>query len=60
MIDRTTALYCIVADLLKPAGHRDDSRCRLTDAEVITTAHTAALYFGGNIERSHPFVRSTV
>jgi hypothetical protein len=59
VIDHTTALYCIVADLLKAAGHTDDCRCRLTDAEVITTALIAALYFGGNIERSRSFMRST-
>jgi hypothetical protein len=59
VIDHTTALYCITADLLKATGHKDDCRCRLTDAEVITTALIAALYFGGNIERSRSFMRST-
>lgn len=57
MIDHTTALYCITADLLKAVGHREDARCELTDAEVITTALVAALYFGGNIERSRGFMR---
>lgn len=59
MIDHTTALYCITADLLKATGHADDCRSRLTDAEVITTALIAALYFGGNIERSRSFMLST-
>jgi Transposase DDE domain len=59
VIDHTTALYCITADLLKAAGHKDDVRSQLTDAEVITTAIVAALYFGGNIERSRSFMRST-
>jgi hypothetical protein len=59
VIDHTTALYCITADLLKVAGHKDDVRCELTDAEVITTALIAALYFGGNIERHRSFMRST-
>ena len=57
MIDLTTALYCTVDDLLKAAGHRDDRRRELTDAEVITTALIAALYFGGNIEHSRRFLR---
>ena len=26
MIDHTTALYCIVDDLLKAVGHKDDCR----------------------------------
>ena len=33
MIDHTTALYCIVDDLLKAVGHEDDCRCELTDSE---------------------------
>jgi hypothetical protein len=37
----------------------DDCRCRLTDVEVITTARTAALYFGGNLETSRTFMRQT-
>lgn len=56
MIDHTTALYCITADLLKAIGRADDCRCRLTDAEVITTAIVAALYFGGNVERGRSFL----
>jgi len=59
VIDHTTALYCITADLLKATGHTDDVRCQLTDAEVITTALIAALYFGGNLERSRSFMRET-
>jgi len=50
MIDHATAIYSIIDDLLKAIGHMDDSRCELTDAEVITTALCAALYFGGNME----------
>ena len=41
MIDHTTALYCIVDDLLKAIGHKDDCRRELTDAEVITAARRA-------------------
>jgi hypothetical protein len=59
VIDHTTALYCITADLLKAAGYTDDVRCALTNAEVITTALIATLYFGGNIERSRSFMRSS-
>ncbi len=52
MIDHTTALYCIVDDLLKAVGHREDVRCEMSDAEVITAALVAAFNFGGKIERS--------
>jgi hypothetical protein len=30
--------------------HREDPQCRMSDAEVMTTAIVAARYFGGNIE----------
>jgi hypothetical protein len=59
VIDHTTALYCIVDDLLKAIGHKDDCRCELTDAEVITAALVAAFNFGGNIERSRSFLQET-
>ena len=59
MIDHTTALYCIVDDLLKAVGHTDDARCELTDAEVVTAALVAAFNFGGNVERSRSFLRET-
>jgi hypothetical protein len=59
VIDHTTALYCIVDDLLKAVGHADNRRRELTDAEVITTALVAALHFGGNVERSRSFLQET-
>ena len=59
MIDHTTALYCIVDDLLKAVGHRDDCRRAMTDAEVLTTALVAAHCFGGNVEHSRRFLRET-
>lgn len=57
MIDHTTTLYCIVDDLLKAIGHSDDCRCELTDAEVITTALAAALYFDGKLERARKLMK---
>ncbi len=59
MIDHTTELYCIIDDLLKAVGHSEDSRRSMTDAEVLTTALVAALYFGGNIEHSRHFLHGT-
>ena len=59
MIDHTTALYCIVDDLLKAIGHTDECRCELTDSEVITTALSAALHFGGNIEPSRKLMKES-
>ena len=42
------AVYCLTADMLQALGHRDDRQCHLSDAEVMTIALVAALYFGGN------------
>lgn len=59
MIDHVTALYCITDDLLKAVGHREDARTTMSDAEVLTTALTAALYFGGNVEHARRFMAGT-
>lgn len=53
------ALYCIIDDLLKAVGHREDARTTMSDAEVLTTALTAALYFGGNVEHARRFMTGT-
>lgn len=42
------AVYCLCADMLCALHHHDDSQCHLTDAEVMTIALVAALFFGGN------------
>jgi hypothetical protein len=42
------AVYCLCADLLAGLRHRDDPQCQLTDAEIMTIAVVAALFFGGN------------
>lgn len=59
MIDHVTALYCITDDLLKAVGHREDARTMMSDAEVLTTALTAAHYFGGNVEHARRFMSAT-
>lgn len=59
MYDRTLAIYCFIDDLLKAMQHREDQRCQVSDAEVVTTALCAMLWFGGNFERSRSFLHST-
>jgi len=41
-------IYCLCDDLLKAMRHHEDGRCRMWDAEVMTVAIVAALYFRGN------------
>jgi hypothetical protein len=52
MCDCTLAIYCFIDDLLKSSEHKQDVRAEVSDAEVITIALIAMLYFGGNFERS--------
>jgi hypothetical protein len=47
-----TAIYSLCDDVLKTLHHSEDPQCRMSDAEVMTTAIVAALYFGGNLERA--------
>lgn len=57
--DEIIALYCIVDDILKGIGHLEDSRRRVSDSEVITTALVSALYFGGHLDIGHHFMKMT-
>ena len=58
MYDRTLAIYCFVDDLLKAMQHAEDSRSEFSDAEVITTALVAMLFFSGNFERARHFLHT--
>ena len=57
MITEIIALYCLIDDLLKAIGHREDSRQQLSDAEVITTALVAARFFGGNHAQTQQYLK---
>ncbi len=46
------AVFRLCDDLLWAMGHREDKRCKMSDAEVMTVAMVAALYFGGHYTRS--------
>jgi len=59
MYDRTLAIYCFVDDLLKTMQHSEDLRSQFSDAEVITTALVAMLFYGGNFERARRFLHSS-
>jgi hypothetical protein len=42
-----------------PLHHSEDPQCRMSDAEVMTTAIIATLYFGGNLERARKLLGQT-
>jgi len=52
MDTQIVAVYCICADMLNALHHHDDLQCHLTDAEIMTVALVAALFFGGNYARA--------
>jgi hypothetical protein len=41
-------VFCLCVDLLKSLQHYEDAQCQMSDAEVMTTAIIAMLYFKGN------------
>jgi hypothetical protein len=52
-----TAFYCVCDDLLKSLKYQDHSQCRMSAAEVMTAALTAAAFFGGDHEGSSNFLK---
>ncbi len=57
--DKIISIYCIVDDILKGIGHKEDVRRRISDSEIITTALISALYFGGHIDNGRNFMKMT-
>ncbi len=57
MDDRIITIYCFCDDCLKALHHRDDPQCAMCDAEVITTALVAAVFFRGNLEAARNYLR---
>jgi hypothetical protein len=56
MDSQIVAVFCLSDDLLKALNHAEDRQCQMSDAEIMTTAITAMLYFGGNFELSRRFL----
>lgn len=59
MCQSTFAIYCFLDDLLKAMNHKSDIREQINDAQVITTAVIAMLYFGGNYRKSLTCLQET-
>jgi hypothetical protein len=56
MEDEIIMIYCLCDEFVKAWGLRDDPQAQMTSAEVMTTALVAARFFGGNLEKSRPFL----
>ena len=57
MDEKIIATYCLCDDVLKAMCHQEDSQCKMSDAEVMTTAFTAALFFRGNLESARTMLK---
>jgi Transposase DDE domain len=57
MDEKIIATFCLCDDLLKVMHHQDDSQCQMNDAEVMTTAFIAALFFRGNHESARAMLK---
>jgi hypothetical protein len=58
MDTKIVAVFCLVDDILKAMKHYEDPQCQMSDAEVMTTAIIAALYFGGNYSHARSMLAS--
>lgn len=57
MDDKIVATFCLCDDLLKAIHHQEDRQCQMNDAEIMTTALIAALYFRGNHESARAMLK---
>ena len=56
MDTQIVVVFCLCDDLLKAMQHHEDSQRQMTDAEVMTTAIVAMLYFKGNFRLASQYM----
>jgi DDE family transposase len=57
MDDKIIATFCLCADLLKAMHHPEDRQCQMNDAEIMTTAFVASLFFRGHHESARAMLQ---
>ena len=57
MDDKIIATFCLCDDLLKAMHHQEDRQCQMNDAEIMTTAFVASLFFRGNQESARAMLQ---
>jgi Transposase DDE domain len=57
MDDKIIATFCLCDDLLKAIHHQADCQCQMNDAEIMTTALIASLFFRGNHESARTMLK---
>ena len=51
-------VFCLCDALLKAFNHQPDPQSRMSDAEVMTTALVATLFFGANFQTARDFLQT--
>jgi hypothetical protein len=57
MDDKIIATFCLCDDLLKAMHHHADHQGQMNDAEIMTTACIASLFFRGNHESARTMLK---
>ena len=57
MDDKIIATFCLCDDLLKAMHHQEDRQGQMNDAEIMTTALIASLFFRGNHESARAMLQ---
>ena len=57
MDDKIIATFCLCDDLLKAMHHQEDRQCQMNDAEIMTTAFVASLFFRGHHESARTMLQ---
>jgi hypothetical protein len=57
MDDKIIATFCLCDDFLKAMHHQEDGQCQMNDAEIMTTALIASLFFRGNHESARAMLK---
>lgn len=60
MDDKIIATFCLCNDLLKAIHHQESPQCQMNDAEIMTTALVAALFFRGHHECAQAMLKEHV
>lgn len=55
MNNEILAIYCLCDDILQAMNHQGDTQQQMSDAEVMTTAIVAVVYFYGNFEKARKY-----
>ncbi len=52
-------IHVICCEFLQAIGHLEDEQCRMSDAEVMTTAIVAMLHFGVNYAQTRKWLKGS-